>query len=58
MINDNIEMQIKSGAIVGKYLSLSGHRLGRFKGDLQKITDFFTRKFIFIGCSSLLYKRL
>ena len=40
MINDDIEMQIKSGAIVGKYLSLSGHRLGRFKGDLQKITDF------------------
>jgi hypothetical protein len=40
LVNDNIEIQIKSGAVDNKSLTLSGHRLGRFKGDLQEITYF------------------
>ncbi len=40
LVNDNIEIQIKSGAVDNNYLTLSGHRLGRFKGNLQEITDF------------------
>ena len=33
-------LQIKSGAIRANHLTLSGHRLGRFNGDLQQITDY------------------
>ena len=43
LVNDNIEIQIKSGAVDNKYLTLSGHRLGRFKGNLQEITDFLNQ---------------
>ncbi len=43
MVNDNIEIQIKSGAVDSKYLALSGHRLGRFKGNLQEITNFLNQ---------------
>lgn len=42
-MNDNIEIQIKSGAVDNDYLTLSGHRLGRFKADLQKITEFLNQ---------------
>ena len=43
MVNDNIEMQIKSGAIKNDILTLSGHRLGRFKGNFEKITEFLNQ---------------
>lgn len=33
-------IQIKSGQIKAARLTLSGHRLGRFNGDLQAITDY------------------
>lgn len=33
-------MQIKSGVVDNDFLVLSGHRLGRFKGDLEQITNF------------------
>lgn len=33
-------LQIKSGAIRANHLTLSGHRLGRFNGDFQQITDY------------------
>ena len=37
---DTYPLQIKSGAIRGGFLTLSGHRLGRFDGDLGLITDY------------------
>lgn len=37
LINDKIEIQIKSGVIANDKLVLSGHRLGRFNGDLKEI---------------------
>jgi hypothetical protein len=43
MVNDNIEMQVKSGTIENGFLTLSGHRLGRFKGDFSAITDFLNQ---------------
>ncbi|MCE2687200.1 MAG: hypothetical protein LW595_01450 [Rickettsiales bacterium] len=43
LVNDNVEIQIKSGAVDSKYLTLSGHRLGRFKGNLQEITNFLNQ---------------
>lgn len=36
-------LQIKSGAIRAGYLTLSGHRLGRFGGDLGQITAYLNR---------------
>lgn len=33
-------LQIKSGKVSGGKLALSGHRLGRFNGDLRRITDY------------------
>ena len=33
-------LQVKSGSIGGGYLTLSGHRMGRFNGDLRQITDY------------------
>lgn len=33
-------LQIKSGKVSGGKLTLSGHRLGRFNGDLRRITDY------------------
>ena len=33
-------IQIKSGQVKQQHLVLSGHRLGRFKGDMKKITDY------------------
>jgi hypothetical protein len=40
-INGDLHLvQIKSGVIGGGYLTLSGHRLGRFRGDLQEITEY------------------
>ena len=39
--NGNIHhVQIKSGTISGNMLILSGHRLGRFGGNLKEITDY------------------
>lgn len=43
MVNDEVEMQIKSGTIKNNVLTLSGHRLGRFKGDMREITDFLNQ---------------
>lgn len=40
VVNDDRKIQIKSGVIKNGKLILSGHRLGRFKGDLGKITEF------------------
>jgi hypothetical protein len=40
IVNDDVKIQIKSGTIKKDSLVLSGHRLGRFKGDLEVITDF------------------
>ncbi len=37
-------IQIKSGQIQSNYLMLSGNRLGRFDGDLNKITSFLNSK--------------
>ena len=37
-------IQIKSGRIKKDYLTLSGHRLGRFEGDLGKITSYLNKK--------------
>lgn len=34
------DIQIKSGKITKNKITVSGHRTGRFKGDLKKITDF------------------
>ncbi len=42
-INNQCEMQIKSGVIKKGFLTLSGHRLTRFKGDLEKITFFLNQ---------------
>ena len=33
-------LQIKSGSVKGGYLTLSGHRLGRFQGDFRQITSY------------------
>ena len=33
-------LQVKSGRVVSDCLELSGHRLGRFGGDFQQITDY------------------
>lgn len=33
-------LQVKSGKVAGGKLTLSGHRLGRFNGDLRRITDY------------------
>ncbi len=33
-------IQVKSGKVAGGKLTLSGHRLGRFNGDLRRITDY------------------
>lgn len=43
LVNDNIKIQIKSGVIDNEYLTLSGHRLGRFQGDLKEITKFLNQ---------------
>lgn len=37
-------LQIKSGTIKNNYLTLSGNRLGRYSGDLHKITSFLRNK--------------
>lgn len=36
-------LQIKSGSVRGGRLTLSGHRLGRFNGNFQQITDYLNR---------------
>ena len=33
-------VQVKSGQLTSQYLKLSGYRLGRFNGDLKKITQY------------------
>jgi len=43
LINDNVEIQIKSGKIEKGCLVLSGHRLGRFKENLERITEFLDK---------------
>lgn len=43
IVNDTYEIQIKSGSIKKANLLLSGHRLGRFKGNLENITDFLNK---------------
>lgn len=42
VVVDNEEhlLQIKSGSVKGGYLTLSGHRLGSFDGNLQEITEY------------------
>lgn len=43
-VNGDVHLlQIKSGAIKAGYLTLSGHRLGRFGGDLTQITAYLNR---------------
>ena len=47
--NANYNIQIKSGQItnnqeMGKILTLSGHRLGRFENDLQAISDYLNNR--------------
>ena len=37
-------LQIKSGVIKAGELELSGHRLGRFKGDLREITEYLNSR--------------
>ena len=50
MVNGNIEIQMKSGKVNGDRLTISGHRLGTFDGDMQGITDFLnTRKYTIIA---------
>ncbi len=41
---DTHPIQIKSGQVGNEYLVLSGHRLGRFKGDLQEISSYLRGK--------------
>ncbi len=43
IVNNEHEIQIKSGTIKKENLILSGHRLGRFKGDFEKITEFLNQ---------------
>lgn len=44
-INGEIhELQIKSGRFVKEALVLSGHRLGRFKGDLSEISQYLNSR--------------
>jgi hypothetical protein len=40
LVDDTYPLQVKSGKIEDGTLVLSGHRLTRFKGNLEKITDF------------------
>lgn len=40
LVDDKHDIQVKSGVVKKDILTLSGHRLGRFKGDIEKITDF------------------
>lgn len=40
VVNKDVSIQVKSGTIKKNILSLSGHRMGRFDGDLKAITDF------------------
>ena len=49
-------LQIKSGSIKAEYLTLSGHRLGRFNGDMQLITAYLNN--ISIELISVPYKKL
>ena len=45
MANDiKYPIQIKSGQTTAKHLILSGHRLGRFKGDFTAISDYLNSK--------------
>lgn len=43
LINDKIEIQIKSGFIKNDKLILSGHRLTRFNGNFKDITNFLNK---------------
>jgi len=43
IVNKEHEIQIKSGTIKKENLILSGHRLGRFKGDFKQITEFLNK---------------
>lgn len=43
IVNGKHEIQIKSGSIKKEHLVLSGHRLGRFEGDFEKITNFLNQ---------------
>ena len=43
IVNGKHEMQIKSGAVKKENLIISGHRLGRFGGDFEKITNFLNQ---------------
>lgn len=43
IVNQKHEIQIKSGTLKKEKLILSGHRLGRFEGDFEKITDFLNQ---------------
>ena len=37
-------LEIKSGIVKGRYLTLSGHRLGRFEGELEQITSYLNSR--------------
>ena len=44
IVNDSHYLQVKSGKIKNKnYLEISGHRLGRFQGDFEKIKNFLNK---------------
>ncbi len=57
IVNDIYKIQIKSGQIKNNKLVISGHRLGRFNGDLLDISDFLNNeaKYIII---SVPYERI
>ena len=40
IVNDTNKIQIKSGQVKNNNIVISGHRLGRFKGNFKEITDF------------------
>ena len=43
IINDTHHLQVKAGKITKDTLVLSGHRLGRFKGDFEQIIKFLNQ---------------
>lgn len=43
LVNDTYKIQIKSGTLTQSKLKVSGHRLGRFENNFNKITDFLNK---------------
>ena len=48
IIVNSYKIQIKSGVIQNNKLSLSGHRLGRFNGELDQITEYLNNPISFL----------